>query len=75
MGFTPRLCLTELNASVKFLDFSLDGAFLLIEDNLDEIHFLDVFSKKRYVNMDELNFEIEWCSEGLRYSGEKLKVK
>jgi hypothetical protein len=74
MGFTPRLTLTELNASVKYLDFSLDSAFLLIEDNLDEIHILDVFNKNRYVNMDELNYEIEWCSEGMRYCVEKFKV-
>ena len=74
MGFTPRLSLTELNASVKFLDFSLDSAFLMIEDNLDEVHYLDVFNKKRYVNVEDFNYEIEWCSDGLRYSTENLKV-
>ena len=74
MGFTPKLSISELNASVKFLDFSLDSVFLLIEDNLDETHFIDIFNKKRYLNTGDLNFEIELCIDGLRYSEEKLKV-
>lgn len=54
------------------MDFSIDSNYLLIEDNLDEFVIIEIHSKK-IVNMAQINFDIQWNGNGLKYS-EKFKV-
>lgn len=63
----------NFNSSIRFLDFSIDSNYLLIEDNLEEYIIIEIHSKK-IVNLAQINFDIEWNGHGLKYS-EKFKVK
>lgn len=72
-GFVPKNIIQNFNTSIKYLDFSVDSNYLLIKDNLDEVIFIEIHSKK-IVNIADLNYEIEWMYEGLKYS-DKFDVK
>lgn len=66
------LCsIDNLNTSVEFLDFSTDNFYLLYKDISDEIAIIDLSLQKR-INTLYVEFDLEWCSDGIKLA-EKAK--
>lgn len=57
---------------MKFLDFSLNNAYLLYKNDEDEVIVTDIISKKK-VSYFHAQSEIEWMSDGIQISN-KTKV-
>lgn len=66
------LCsIDNLNTSVEYLDFSTDNFYLLYKDMSDEIAIIDLSLQKR-INTLHVEFDLEWCSDGIKLA-EKAK--
>ena len=59
-----------MNTRIKFLDFSKESTYILIEDYLEEVLVIDIQQKTVITNKGF--FDMEWMGDGLKYS-EKLK--
>ena len=67
------LCTVDnLSTSIEFLDFSTDNFYLLYKDSFEEVVIIDLSNLKK-INTVFVEFDIEWCSDGIKAS-DKAKV-
>lgn len=52
---------------MEYLDFSTDNFYLLYKDTSDEMAIIDLALQKR-INTLHVEFEVEWCSDGIKLS-------
>ena len=64
-GFSKLTTFYGFKSSIKYIDFSTDNFYLQCEDNLGEVQLFEIESS-RLINMETIDFELEWLSEGLR---------
>ena len=69
-GFIHKNQVQNLNTRIKFIDFSKESTYILIEDFLEEVLVIDIQQKTVITNKGF--FDMEWMGDGLKYS-EKLK--
>lgn len=69
-GFVHKNQIQNLNTRIKFLDFSKESTYLLLEDYLEEVLVIDIHQKT--VISSKSYFDMEWTGDGLKYS-ENLK--
>lgn len=55
----------DISASVELLDFSTDNYYLIFKDSFLKVTIIDMSSMKQ-VNTNNLDFEIQWCSDGIK---------
>ena len=65
-GFHAKNEVTDLNSRIKFLDFSRESSYLLIENYLGEVLVIDIENGKKLINKGY--FDLEWMGNGLKYS-------
>ena len=65
-GFIHKNQIQNLNTRIKFIDFSKESTFLLIEDYLEEVLVIDI-QQKQVINNKGF-FDLEWMGNGLKYS-------
>jgi len=66
-GFVLKNILDKFDSYIRSMDFSVDSNYLIIEDNIGNTFHYEI-QTRRPVTLDELNFEIEWMNDGLKYS-------
>lgn len=66
-GFVLKNILDKFDSYIRSIDFSVDSNYLIIEDNIGNTFHFEI-QTRRHVTLDELNFEIEWMNDGLKYS-------
>ena len=59
-NFILKTVIQNLNSKVRFLDFSSDSNYLIVEEDSDNIFVIEVFSKKK-IYTENLNFKIDWA--------------
>ena len=65
-GFLAKKEVTDLNSRIKYLDFSMESSYLLIENYLGEVLVIDIENGKKLTNKGY--FDLEWMGNGLKYS-------
>ena len=65
-GFHAKKEVTDLNSRIKYLDFSRESSFLLIENYLGEVLVIDIENGRKLTNKGY--FDLEWMGNGLKYS-------
>ena len=65
-GFIHKNQVQNLNTRIKFIDFSKESSFILLEDYLEEVLVIDIQQKKVINNKGF--FDMEWMGNGLKYS-------
>ena len=65
-GFHSKNEVTDLNSRIKYLDFSRESSYLLLENYLGEVLVIDIENGKKLINKGY--FDLEWMGNGLKYS-------
>ena len=65
-GFHAKNEVTDLNSRIKYLDFSRESNYLLIENYLGEVLVIDIENGTKLTNKGY--FDLEWMGNGLKYS-------
>ena len=65
-GFHSKKEVTDLNSRIKYLDFSRESSYILIENYLGEVLVIDIENGKKLTNKGY--FDLEWMGNGLKFS-------
>ena len=65
-GFHAKNEVTDLNSRIKYLDFSRESSYLLLENYLGEVLVIDIENGTKLTNKGY--FDLEWMGNGLKYS-------
>ncbi|EGR31152.1 hypothetical protein IMG5_116820 [Ichthyophthirius multifiliis] len=58
-----------LSTSLEFIDFSTDNFFLLYKDNFEDVEIIDFKNQDfKKITKDQVEFEMEWCTDGIKVS-------
>lgn len=65
--------LDDISASVELMDFSTDNYYLIYKDSFLKVTIIDL-SNMQQVIQNNLEFDIEWCSDGIKVQNEANSI-
>lgn len=66
----------KFNSQIKCIDFSIDNGYILIEDILNTLRYIEISTKRVNSKIKDfhINFSVEWSDYGLKYSDKLIVI-
>lgn len=64
-GFMKLKQIFGFKATISYLDFSADNAYMQVEDKVGDVTLYEI-ETDRPIKMEAIDFELEWLGDGLR---------